>query len=95
MFAVDALNFEIIKRRFRVFVLRNEIETSFNKRDVIVLIDTKNEKIFVSQTFIKNVDIFESEYVSIIMRVIDDHKIFFYKKYDFNFSFANNTKKNK
>ena len=93
MFVVDALNFEIIKRRFRVFVLRNEIKTSFDKRDVIVLIDTKNEKIFVLQTFIKNVDILESEYVSIMMRVIDDHKIFFYEKHDFSFSFANNTKK--
>ena len=93
MFVVDALSFETIKRRSHAFVLRDEIETSFDKRDVIALIDTRDEKIFVSQTFIKNVDILEFEYVSIMMRVIDDHKIFFYEKYDFSFSFANNTKK--
>ena len=56
--------------------MRNEIKTSFDKRDVIVLIDRKNEKKFVFQTFIKNVDIFEFEYILIVIRVIDDHKIY-------------------
>ena len=62
---------------------------------MIVLININNEKIFVSQSFIKNAQIFEFKYAIIMMRVINDYKIFFYNVYDLAFSFVDNEKKKK
>ena len=60
---------------------------------MIILININNEKIFISQFFIKNVQIFEFKYAIIMMRAIDDYKIFFYNVYDIAFSFVDNEKK--
>ena len=47
----------------------------------------------MSQFFVKNAQIFEFKYAIIMMRVIDDHKIFFYNIYNFTFSLVDNEKK--
>ena len=39
----------------------------------------------MSQFFIKNAQIFEFEHTIIMMRIINDYKIFFYDVYDFAF----------
>ena len=60
---------------------------------MITLININNEKIFISQSFIKNTQILEFKYATIMMRVIDDYKIFFYNVYDLAFSLADNEKR--
>ena len=62
---------------------------------MIILININNEKIFISQSFIKNAQIFKFKYTIIMMRVINDYKIFFYDIYDLAFSLINNEKKKK
>ena len=52
-----------------------------------------NEKIFISQFFIKETQIFEFEYVLIIMRIINDERIFLYKTHNLTFDFADNRNK--
>ena len=93
MLVVDALNLTFIKRRVRSLMLKNEIFTQRNKYEIIILININNEKIFVSQSFVKNAQIFELKYMIIMMRVINDHKIFFYDIYDFAFFFINNERR--
>ena len=93
MFIVDALNLTSIKRRVRSLMLKNEIFTQRDKYEMITLININNEKIFISQSFIKNAQIFEFEHTIIIMRVINDYKIFFYDVYDLAFFFVDNEKK--
>ena len=55
MLVAEVLSVLSIKRRSRSLILRDEIITSKDKREIIVLINTKGEKIFISQFFIKNV----------------------------------------
>ena len=55
MFAAIVLNTLLIKRRSRSLLLRGEITTLNEKRKIIVLIDTGNEEIFISQSFIKEI----------------------------------------
>ena len=74
-------------------MLKDEIFTQRDKYEIIILININNEKIFISQSFIKNAQIFEFKYAIIMMRVIDDYKIFFYNIYDLAFSFVNNERK--
>ena len=74
-------------------MLKNEIFTQRDKHEVIILININNEKIFMSQSFIKNAQISELKYTIIMMRVIDDYKIFFYDVYDLAFSFVDNEKR--
>ena len=62
---------------------------------MIILININNEKIFMSQSFIKNAQILEFKYAIIIMRAINDYRIFFYNVYDLAFSLADNEKKKK
>ena len=90
MLVVDALSLIFIKRWIRSLMLKNEMFTQRNKHKIIILINTNNEKIFISQSFIKNAQIFEFKYTIIMMRAIDDYKIFFYNIYDFAFSLADN-----
>ena len=54
IFIVNALNLTFIKRRVRFLMLKNEIFTQRNKHEMIALININNEKIFISQSFIKN-----------------------------------------
>ena len=62
-----------IKRRSRSLLLKNEIITLNDKREMIVLMNIDNEKIFISQFFIKETQIFEFEYILITIRIIDDY----------------------
>ena len=93
MLVVDALNLTSIKRRVRSLMLKNEIFTQRDKHEMIVLINTNNEKIFVSQSFVKNAQIPEFKYAIIMMRVINDHKILFYDVHDLAFSLIDNEKR--
>ena len=52
-----------------------------------------NEKIFISQSFIKETQILEFEYVLIIMRIINNYRIFLYKTHNLTFDFVNNRDK--
>ena len=90
MLIVIALNTLFIKRRFRSLLLKNEIITLNDKCEIIVLINIDNEKIFISQFFIKETQILKFKYVLITMRVINDHQISSYKKYDLIFNLADN-----
>ena len=54
MLVVDALNLISITRRIRFLILKNEIFTQRSKHEMIILININNEKIFISQSFIKN-----------------------------------------
>ena len=90
MLIVDALNLTFIKRRIRSLMLKSEIFTQRDKHEMIILININNEKIFMSQSFIKNAQIPESEHTIIMMRVIDDYKISFYDVYDFAFFLVDN-----
>ena len=54
MLVVKVLDLLFIKRRSHSLVLRDEIITSINKRDIIVLINIDSEKVFVLQSFIKD-----------------------------------------
>ena len=54
MLIIDALNLTFIKRRVHSLMLKNEIFTQRNKYEIIILININNEKIFMSQFFIKN-----------------------------------------
>ena len=90
MFIVIILNMLFIKRRPRFLILKNEIITLNDKREMIVLINIDNEKIFMSQSFIKETQIFEFKYVLIMIRVINDYRIFSYKIYNLTFDFINN-----
>ena len=47
----------------------------------------------MSQFFIKNAQIFEFKYALIMMRVINDYKIFFYDIYNLAFFFSSIAKK--
>ena len=87
------LNTLFIKRRSRSLLLKNEIITLNNKREMIILMNINNEKIFISQSFIKKTQISEFEYVLITMRIINDYQIFSYKKHDLIFDFINNREK--
>ena len=93
MLVVDALNLISIKRRIRFLMLKNEIFTQRNKYEMIILININDKKIFMSQFFIKNAQILEFKYTIIMMRVIDDYKIFFYNVYDFAFFFVDNERR--
>ena len=93
MLVVDALNLIFIKRRIRFLMLKSEIFTQRSKHEIITLININNEKNFMSQFFIKNAQIPESEYATIIIRAIDDYKIFFYDVYDLAFFFVNNERR--
>ena len=53
MFIIITLNTLFIKRRSRFLILKNEIIILNNKREIIILINIDNEKIFISQSFIK------------------------------------------
>ena len=76
-------------------MLKNEIFTQRDKHEMITLININNKKIFISQSFVKNAQILEFKHTIIMMRVIDDYKIFFYNVYDLAFSLADNEKKKK
>ena len=93
MFIIITLNTSFIKRRPRFLILKNEIIISNNKRKIIVLINIDNKKIFISQSFIKKTQIFKFKYVLIIMRVINNHRIFLYKTHNLTFNLANNQDK--
>ena len=93
MLVVDALNLTFIKRRIRSLMLKNEIFTQRNKHEMIALININNEKIFISQSFIKNAQIPELKHTIIIIRVIDDHKISSYDVYNLAFFFVDNEKR--
>ena len=82
-----------IKRRSHFLLLKNEIITSNDKREMIILINIDNEKIFISQSFIKETQIFEFKYVLTTMRVIDNYQIFSYKKYNLIFNLADSREK--
>ena len=53
MLAAIVLNTLSIKRRPRSLRLRDKITMLNNKRDITTLIDTSDEEIFISQSFIK------------------------------------------
>ena len=55
MFIVDALNLNFVTRRIRFLILKDEIFTQRDKHKIIILININNEKIFISQSFIKDV----------------------------------------
>ena len=93
MFIVIILNTLFIKRRSRSLILKNEIITLNNKREIIVLMNINNETFFILQSFIKKTQIFEFKYMLIIMRVINNHRIFLYKIYNLIFDFVNNRNK--
>ena len=93
MFVVDALSLTLIKRRIRFLMLKNEIFTQRSKYKIIILININNEKIFMSQSFIKNAQILEFEYAIIIIRVIDDYRILFYDVHNLAFFFVDNEKR--
>ena len=93
MFIIIILNTLFIKRRSHFLILRDEIITLNNKRKIIILININNEKIFISQSFIKKTQIFEFKYVLTIMRVINDRRILLYKTHNLIFDFANNRNK--
>ena len=93
IFVVITLNTLFIKQRSRFLILKNEIITLNNKRKMIVLMNIDNEKIFISQSFIKKTQIFEFKYVLIMMRVINNYRIFSYKTYNLIFNFVNNRNK--
>ena len=93
IFIVDVLNLTFIKRRVRFLMLKNEIFTQRDKYEMIILININNEKIFMSQSFIKNTQIFEFEHAIIMMRTINDYRILFYDVYNLAFSLIDNEKK--
>ena len=93
MLVVGVLSLIFIKRRIRSLILKNEIFTQRDKHEVITLININNEKIFISQSFVKNAQIFEFKYAIIMMRAIDDYKIFFYDIYDLAFFFVDNERR--
>ena len=74
-------------------MLKGEIFTQRNKHEIIVLININNEKIFMSQSFVKNAQISEFEHATTIMRTIDDHKILSYDVHNLAFSLADNEEK--
>ena len=93
MFIVIILNTLFIKRRSHFLILRDEIITLNSKREIIALINIDNEKIFISQFFIKKTQIFKFKYMLIMMRVINNYRIFSYKTHNLIFDFANNRDK--
>ena len=93
IFVIDALNLTFVTRRIRFLILKDEIFTQRDKYEIIILININNNKNFMSQSFVKNAQILEFKYAIIIMRVIDDHKIFFYDVYDFAFFLVDNEKR--
>ena len=93
MLVVNVLSLTFIKRRVRSLMLKNEIFTQRNKYEMIILININNEKIFISQFFVKNAQIPEFEHMIIMMRIIDDYKILFYNVYDLAFFFVDNEKR--
>ena len=93
MFIIITLNILFIKRRSRFLILKNEIIISNNKREIIILTNIDNEKIFISQSFIKKTQIFKSKYVLIIMRIINNYRVFLYKTHNLTFNFVNNRDK--
>ena len=90
MLVIIILNTLFIKRQSRFLILKNEIIISNNKREMITLMNINNEKIFVSQSFIKKTQILKFKYVLIMMRVIDNHHIFSYETHNLIFDFVNN-----
>ena len=52
-----------------------------------------DEEIFVSQSFIKKTQILEFKYVLIMMRIINNYRIFSYKMYNLTFDLVNNRNK--
>ena len=93
IFIVITLNISFIKQRSRFLILKDEIIMLNDKREIIILMNINNEKIFISQFFIKKTQIFEFEYVLIIMCVINNYYIFSYKTHNLIFNFANNRDK--
>ena len=93
MLVVDALNLIFIKRRIRFLMLKDEIFTQRSKHEMIILININDEKIFMSQFFVKNAQIPESEHATIMMRVINDYKIFSYDVHNLAFFFADNERR--
>ena len=90
IFIIIILNILFIKRRFHFLILKNKIITLNNKREIIILININNKKFFISQSFIKKTQIFEFKYVLIMMRVINNYRIFSYKTYNLTFYLVNN-----
>ena len=90
MLVIDALNLISITRRICFLILKDEIFTQRDKHEIIILININNEKIFISQSFIKNAQIFQLKYTIIIMRAINDHKILFYNIYNLVFFLIDN-----
>ena len=90
IFVVITLNTSFIKRRSRFLILRDEIITLNDKCEMIVLINIDNKKIFISQSFIKETQISEFEYVLIMVRVINDYRILSYETHNLIFDFVNN-----
>ena len=54
MLAAEALDVLSIKRRSRSLVLRGEIITPRDKREITALVNIDSEEIFISQSFIKD-----------------------------------------
>ena len=86
MLAAIALGLLLTKRRPRSLVLRDEIITSSNKRDITILIDTGGEEIFISQSFIKDTQIPKPKQLSTIVRAINNYQIPSYKTYNLVFN---------
>ena len=75
--------------------MKSEIIILNNKREIIILIKIDNKKFFISQFFINKTQILKFKYVLIIMRIINDYRIFLYKTHNLIFNFINNRKKEK
>ena len=69
-------------------MLRGKITTPDGKRDVTKLVDTGGEEIFVSQSFIKEVQVLEPDHISTMVRAIDSHQIPSYGIHDLKFGLA-------
>lgn len=88
MLVAEALDVLSIKRRPRSLILRGEIITPKDKREITVLVDIDGEEIFVSQSFVKDAQISKPEPILTMVRAINDYKIFFYEVHNLIFFLA-------
>ena len=89
MLVVETLRLSTIKRKSRSLLLFDDINTSQKKREIKTFVNIETEKIFVSQAFIKNSELSESDIMFTQTRAIDEPMISFYEKHDLKLTLTN------
>ena len=95
MFVVTALKLKLRKRRSRVLIWIIAIITFLKTRKIKCLINSEVKENFISQTLIKNAQLFENVEFSLQMQIVNERIVILYDTQKFLIAMIDNLKHRK